>query len=83
MGIDLEVPAWFAVYAPAATPPATLDRIRQAIHATLATPAARERIERLGLVAAPSSTPELIMLAAREREMWEPVVKASGFTPGD
>ena len=83
LGIDVEVPAWFAVYAPAATPPATLDRIRQAIHATLATPAARERIERLGLVAAPSSTPELIMLAMREREMWEPVVKASGFTPGD
>lgn len=83
LGIDLEVPAWFAVYAPAATPAATLDRIRQAIHATLATPAARERIERLGLVAAPSSTPELIMLAMREREMWEPVVKASGFTPGD
>lgn len=83
LGIDLEVPAWFAVYAPAATPPATLDRIRQAIHATLATPAARERIERLGLVAAPSSTPELIMLRMRESAMWEPVVKASGFTPGD
>lgn len=82
-GIDLEVPLWFAVYAPVATPPAVLDRIRGAIHATLATPAARERIERLGLVAAPSSTPELVQLQARERDMWEPVVKASGFTPAD
>ena len=81
LGINLEVPLWFAVFAPAATPPATLDRLRQAIHATLATPAAKERITRLGLVAAPSSTPELVALQAREREMWEPVVKASGFTP--
>lgn len=83
LGIDVDVPLWFAVYAPAATPPATLDRIRQAIHAALATPAAKERIANLGLTASPSSTPELITLQMREREMWEPVVKASGFTPGD
>lgn len=83
LGIDVVVPLWFAVYAPAATPPATLDRIRSAIHAGLATPAAKERIARLGLDVSPSSTPELITLQLREREMWEPVVKASGFTPGD
>ncbi|MBN8509335.1 MAG: ABC transporter substrate-binding protein [Burkholderiales bacterium] len=83
LGIDVVVPLWFAVYAPAATPPATLDRIRAAIHAGLATPAAKERIARLGLDVSPSGTPELITLQLREREMWEPVVKASGFTPGD
>ena len=83
LGIDVVVPLWFAVYAPAATPPATLDRIRSAIHAGLATPVAKERIARLGLDVEPSSTPELITLQLREREMWEPVVKASGFTPGD
>jgi len=83
LGIDVVVPLWFAVYAPAATSPATLDRIRQVIHAGLATPAAKERIARLGLDVSPSSTPELVTLQMREREMWEPVVKASGFTPGD
>lgn len=83
IGIDVEVPLWFAVYASAATPAATLDRIRQGIHAALATPAAKERIANLGLTASPSSTPELITLQMRERQMWEPVVKASGFTPGD
>ena len=83
LGIDVEVPLWFAVYAAAATPPATLDKLRQAIHAGLATPAAKQRIAQIGLTAAPSSTPELITLQMREREMWAPVVKASGFTPGD
>lgn len=83
LGIDVDVPLWFALYAPAATPAATVDRIRQAVHATLATPAAKERIAKLGLVASPSTTPELITLQMREREMWAGVVKASGFTPED
>lgn len=83
LGINVEVPLWFGIYAPAATPPATLDKLRQAIHAGLAQPAAKQRIAQIGLTASPSSTPELITLQMREREMWEPVVKASGFTPGD
>lgn len=83
LGLDLEVPLWFGVYAPAGTPPAVVDGIRQAIHAALATPAARERIGRLGLVPSPSSTAELVALQQRERDMWAPVVKASGFTPAD
>lgn len=83
LSIDVDVPLWFAVYAPAGTPAAAVDGIRQAIHAALAAPGARERIARLGLVPAPSSTPELVALQTREREMWAPVVKASGFTPSD
>ena len=82
-GIDVDVPGWFAIYAPAATPAATLERLRGAIHAGLATPAARERLAKLGLVAAPSSTAELLAIQQRETEMWGPVVKASGFTPED
>ncbi|MBL8301958.1 MAG: ABC transporter substrate-binding protein, partial [Ideonella sp.] len=82
-GIDVDLPSWFALYAPAATPPATLDRLRQAVYAGLTTPAAKERLARLGLVPTPSSTPELLAVQARERAMWEPVIKASGFTPGD
>lgn len=83
LAIAVEVPSWFALYAPAATPPATLDRLRQSVHAGLSTPAAKERLSKLGLVPTPSSTPELLAVQARERAMWEPVIKASGFTPGD
>ena len=83
LGIEVDVPSWFALYAPAATPPATLDKLRQAVHAGLTTPAAKERLARLGLVPTPTSTPELLAVQARERAMWEPVIKASGFTPGE
>ncbi len=82
-GIDLELPLWFALYAPAATPAAALDRIRGAVHGMLATPGAKERLAKLGLVPAPSSTAELQAQQARETAMWGPVVKASGFTPED
>lgn len=82
-GVDVEVPLWFAVYAPAATPPATLDRLRSALHASLATPAAKEKLARIGLVPAPSTAAELVALQKRETEMWGPIVKASGFTPED
>ncbi len=83
LGIEVDVPSWFALYAPAATPPATLDKLRHAVHAGLTTPAAKERLARLGLVPTPTSTPELLAVQARERAMWEPVIKASGFTPGE
>jgi tripartite-type tricarboxylate transporter receptor subunit TctC len=83
LGIAVEVPSWFAVYAPAATPPALLDQLRQAIHARLATPEARAQLARLGLVPAPSGSAELLAVQRRESDMWAPVVQASGFTPGD
>ena len=39
----------------------------------------RRRLLRTGL----ASTPPLVAVQARGRAMWEPVGKASGFTPGD
>jgi len=82
-GIDVDAPLWFAMYAPAATPPALQERMRAAVHATLATPAAKERIAKLGLVPAPMGAAELVALQKRESAMWATVVKASGFSPSD
>ena len=82
-GVELEVPLWFAVYAPAATPTALVDQMRQAIHAKLATPEAKAQLARLGLVPSPSGSAELLVVARRESDMWAPVVQASGFTPAD
>jgi tripartite-type tricarboxylate transporter receptor subunit TctC len=82
-GIDLVVPLWFAVYAPAATPAELLDRMRAAIQKSLATPEAKDKLGRLGLVPAPSSSAELLAVQRRESDMWAPVVQASGFTPTD
>lgn len=82
-GIDLDVPLWYGLYAPAAVPPATLERLRATVVASLGTPASKERLARLGLEPAPSTAAELTALQQRESAMWGPVVKASGFTPED
>jgi tripartite-type tricarboxylate transporter receptor subunit TctC len=82
-GIDIDVPLWYGLYAPAATPAPALDRLRATIVAGLSTPTAKERFGRLGLVPTPSTPAELTALQQRESAMWGPVVKASGFTPED
>ncbi len=83
LGFDVEVPLWFALYAPAATPLATLDKLRAAVHAGLATQGAKDKLAALGLVPAPSNAADLLAVQARESAMWAAVVKASGFTPED
>ena len=64
-------------------PPATLERLRATVVASLGTPASKERLARLGLEPAPSTAAELTALQQRESAMWGPLVKASGFTPED
>lgn len=83
VGVEIDVPLWFALYAPAATPAATVEKLRAAVHAGLATPAAKDKLAALGLVPAPSGAAEQLALQARESAMWASVVKASGFTPDD
>jgi tripartite-type tricarboxylate transporter receptor subunit TctC len=83
LGIDLEVPLWFAVYGPAGIPPATVARLRAAIDRGFGTREAGERLAKLGLVAAPLDPSAMEALRQRESAMWGPVVAASGFTPTD
>jgi tripartite-type tricarboxylate transporter receptor subunit TctC len=82
-GIDIDVPLWFALYAPAATPAATLTRLRTAVVQWLSKPEAAQKLKILGLVPAPSQPQEQLALQRQETQMWEKAVKASGFTPED
>lgn len=82
-GVDIDVPLWYGLYAPAGVPEPALGRLRAATVAALSSPVAKERLNRLGLVPAPSTPAELIALQQREAAFWGPVVAASGFTPAD
>lgn len=82
-GVDIDVALWYGLYAAVGTPAATLDRLRAATVTVLQSPTAKERLNRIGLVPAPSTPAELTALQQRESAMWGPVVKASGFTPAD
>lgn len=75
----VEGSGWFAVYAPAKTPEATLRALNAAVNKALADPALRERFAKLGLEPTGGSAADLAATMQRDRERWAPVVKASGF----
>jgi len=75
-GVDLV--AWFMVYAPAATPPATLERLRTAADAALAQPEVRSRLSSQGVELRPLQGEALAAFTASEIGKWAELVKRSG-----
>ena len=75
----VEGTSWFAVYAPAKTPEATVRQLNAAINSALAAPDLRERFAKLGLEPTGGSPADLTAAMKRDTERWAPVVKASGF----
>lgn len=82
-GMEVDAPLWFALYAPAATPSAVVDGMRTSLQKSLASTELKEKMSKLGLTPAPTSSAEQLVIQRRETEMWGPVIKASGFTPED
>lgn len=75
----VEGTAWFAVYAPAKTPEATVRQLNAAINKALAMPELRERFSRLGLEPSGGTPADLSARMAQDTARWAPIVKASGF----
>ena len=75
----VEGTAWFAVYAPARTPEATLRQLNAAINKALAAPEVRERFLKLGLEPTGGTPADLGRRMADDTARWAPIVKASGF----
>ena len=75
----VEGTSWFAVYAPAKTPEATVRQLNASINKALATPELRERFMKLGLEPTGGTPADLSARMAQDTARWSPVVKASGF----
>ena len=71
--------AWFAVYAPAKTPEATVRQLNAAINKAIAAPEVRERFQKLGLEPSGGTPADLAARMAQDTARWAPIVKASGF----
>ena len=76
-GID--VPSWYGVMAPAATPAAEVARAQAAIAAVLAQPAVRQRLAEQGLVAVGSKPADFAAQIKRETASWAAVIRSSGI----
>jgi tripartite-type tricarboxylate transporter receptor subunit TctC len=70
---------WFGLYAPAATPPAVVQRLHQAALRGLSKPEAKERMATGGMDAAPSASPEAFEAEIRaEAPLLSRIIRDSG-----
>jgi tripartite-type tricarboxylate transporter receptor subunit TctC len=81
LGYPLEASAWYALFAPAGTPKAIVDRYAQAAIAALRAPDMKERLEQLGLEPTGLPPAELARILRADYDKWGPVIRASGFKP--
>ena len=75
-----DVSSWYALFAPAKTPPAVVSKLNADAVAVMREPQVRQRLEGLGLEVAGSTPEELGTFLQAEMAKWEPVIKAAGIT---
>jgi tripartite-type tricarboxylate transporter receptor subunit TctC len=75
-----QVTAWDALFAPAGTPAAIVDKVNAAIRKALADPELRKQMTARGVEAYPSSAAELTQFVSTEMDKWGAAVKRSGAT---
>ncbi|WP_372659166.1 Bug family tripartite tricarboxylate transporter substrate binding protein [Hydrogenophaga sp.] len=73
-----ESSGWFAILAPAGTPPAVVSRLNADITEVLRSAEIRERFATAGLEPLPSTPEELAQLMQSEATKWAKVIKESG-----
>jgi tripartite-type tricarboxylate transporter receptor subunit TctC len=72
-----EMFAWFALFAPAGTPPEILGKLRDALGVAIAKPEVKERLVSLGITPQLSTPQEMAKLVQDEQAKWGPVIKAT------
>jgi tripartite-type tricarboxylate transporter receptor subunit TctC len=78
-----DVPSWYALFLPAATPTAIIQKLNRATVAALDVPEIRQRLKQVGgdVIAPERRTPEyLAKFLAAEIGKWEGPIKASGIS---
>ena len=78
-GIDIDAQAWFGLFGPAGLPEATVRRVNAALQAALRQLEVADRLDVLGLTAAPAPADELARRLAADKALWTPVIQNSGF----
>ncbi|GAB4476131.1 MAG: tripartite tricarboxylate transporter substrate binding protein [Burkholderiaceae bacterium] len=73
-----DVSTWFGLFAPAATPPAIVERLNDEFRRALASSEMRERLARMGAEPAPTTPAEFAAFVRKELAKYEKVVKFSG-----
>lgn len=81
-GYDLVALPWYALFAPAGTPSAAVEKHAAAAIAAIRDPSLRDKLEGLGLEPTGLGPKELAAILKADYDKWGPVIRASGFKPG-
>ena len=80
-GYDLQAAGWYAIFAPAKTPPDVVARLNKVIVEAVKSPDVHEKLIGFGLQPTGTSAAEMAEIQKTDSAFWAPAVKASGFTP--
>ena len=81
LGYPIEASGWYALFAPAGTPKALVDRYARAAVDAIRAPDMKEKLEQMGLEPTGYGPVELARILRADYDKWGPVIKASGFKP--
>ncbi|MDM0037492.1 tripartite tricarboxylate transporter substrate binding protein [Variovorax sp. J22G21] len=70
---------WYALFAPAKTPPEVIEALNKAVRTTLANPAVRDKLLKTGTEPAPSTPAELAAIQKRDTEKWARLIRAKNI----
>jgi tripartite-type tricarboxylate transporter receptor subunit TctC len=73
------VESWYAVFAPAKTPPEIVKKMNEDVATALADPIVKARFEPLGVTVASSTPEQLAVRMKAEAELWGPIIKAANI----
>ena len=77
---NVEASGWFGFFAPARTPPATIELLNRHLNMALRATDVVDKLRTVGMEPATSTPDEFAKRLAADYAKWGPVVKATGFT---
>ncbi len=78
-GINLDISAWFGLYAPAGLPPAVLARLETAVAQAVRQAPLRDQLLKLGYQPVGSTSAELAATQRSDLQRWESPIRATGI----
>jgi len=78
-----DVSSWYAIFAPARTPPPIVKKASGDILAALNHPETRARLDQLGVVVIGSTPEGLAAYLRSEMDKWGPIIREAGIRAGD
>jgi tripartite-type tricarboxylate transporter receptor subunit TctC len=76
---DFEVDSWYAMFTPAGTPPAIVDRLQKAVAQVVQTPEVKQKLLEQGADAVGSTSADLDRVVRAELKKWAQLVRDAGI----